>query len=304
MSINKVQLAVFTYLNFDNTGNWPPMLAQDLEGVARNFRGAEYSPKFGALFVVTIDHDLHSRGLPETELRDHESIMQSAERLFVDTFGPRTNPPGRIRSLPVFDRPERAQLQREIAFPHYTFVEFDELREALGGPKRLALELVSSETVTQWWSQMIEPAEFWDGVSRFGGRAEGNVKGYSFVKKLTDEMPTGRILRDDHDDMVFYAWRALRHGFDTGRDPFQFLRALPIGEQFRISDLHELYEAVRGASIQRDYFRRMVTAKDAFIRETGIQSNSDSLMLNNKGLQSRPGKPAGFYAPRYYHANK
>jgi len=90
------------------------------------------------------------------------------------------------------------------------------------------------------------------------------------------------ILAQDHDDMVFYAWRALRHAFDARLDPFSYLGLNPISEEFRLSDLQELTEVCRGERVQRDLFRRNV-------------KNLDFLAASGNFDRSRPGKPATMY---------
>jgi hypothetical protein len=292
VSRNTVQLAVFTYLNFE--------MIQEA-GYGFNYSwvdqdaGSHYfSPKAGALFVITKLGADFQRHLPETDLHSDERISEAAQRLYTETFGRAVAAPGRIRSLNVFDSPVRNRDERVLAFPHWTFVEFNKLRNVLGGPDQLGLTLVTSREFVQSWKQGAEDATKWDGVSRFGGRTAGTTRQYSRVKLLTTDMPGGRILAEDHDDMVFFAWRALRHGFEESIDPFQFFRERPLGPEFRISDLHELYEVCRGEIIQRDYFRRLVLSKESFIREIGMSMKASQSSI------PRQGKPASFYSPRYF----
>jgi ADP-ribose pyrophosphatase YjhB (NUDIX family) len=87
------------------------------------------------------------------------------------------------------------------------------------------------------------------------------------------------------DDMVFYAWRDMRYGFTGKFEPFRFIGANPLGETFRLSDLKDLFEVVRGHPIQADQFRRMATGSAAFVQPAGSVDSSGS----------RPGKPAGLY---------
>jgi hypothetical protein len=92
-----------------------------------------------------------------------------------------------------------------------------------------------------------------------------------------------RILGLDHDEMVFYAWRRLRHAF-TGRvDPFNYLGMNPLGEVFRISDMQAFQEACRGEVVQRDLFRRNMVNEESFLTPTELRDSS------------RPGKPATLY---------
>jgi hypothetical protein len=103
-------------------------------------------------------------------------------------------------------------------------------------------------------------------------------------KTLTSQTKSGRILGLDHDDMVFYAWRQLRHAFDGRLDPFRYLGINPLGEEFRLSDLQEFTEVCRGERVQRDAFRRMMLADSSYLNSTG---RTDS---------KRPGKPANLYS--------
>jgi hypothetical protein len=84
--------------------------------------------------------------------------------------------------------------------------------------------------------------------------------------------------------MAFYAWRRLRYAFDAKVDPMRILGVNPLGQQFRLSELQELYEVSLGEELQRDAFRRaMLEQKRPFIEESG---ETDS---------SRQGKPAKVY---------
>jgi hypothetical protein len=124
-----------------------------------------------------------------------------------------------------------------------------------------------------------------DGVSRFGNRKMPDAKRkVGHDKTLTSQTKSGRILGLDHDDMVFYAWRQLRHAFDGRLDPFRYLGINPLGEEFRLSDLQEFTEVCRGERVQRDAFRRMMLADSSYLNSTG---RTDS---------KRPGKPANLYS--------
>jgi hypothetical protein len=124
----------------------------------------------------------------------------------------------------------------------------------------------------------------YDGVSRFGLRT-GPDRSDPHQKQLARDLWGETILEANCDDIVFYAWREMRYGF-TGRfDPFRFLGSRALDENFSLSELRELYEVVRGDTIQVDKFRRMVTGADGFVEETEFQDSS----------RSRPGKPATLF---------
>ena len=156
----------------------------------------------------------------------------------------------------------------------------------------MGLELVNSQHSIDQFVQNFGPLEIYDGVSRFGYRTmpSSSLKS-GHQKTLTKDIPSGPILALDHDDMVFYAWRKLRHAFDSRIDPFSFFGLNPLSEEFRLSDLQELTEVCRGERIQRDLFRRNVMNLD-FISESG---NLD---------RSRPGKPAVMWSPKRIDGNQ
>ena len=68
-------------------------------------------------------------------------------------------------------------------------------------------------------------------------------------------------------------------------DPFRFIGSQALDRAFRMSELRELYEVVRGQKIQADQFRRMTTGTNGFLEETGVHDAS----------RSRPGKPAALF---------
>jgi hypothetical protein len=126
--------------------------------------------------------------------------------------------------------------------------------------------------------------ERFDGVSRFGLRTSQDQSG-PHHKQLTKELWGDTILDGNCDEIVFYAWREMRYGF-TGRfDPFRFLGSRALDENFRLSELRELYEVVRGETIQADWFRRLVTGTNGFVEETALYDST----------RSRPGKPATLF---------
>jgi len=163
-------------------------------------------------------------------------------------------------------------------------VNFEDLRQYLGGRDRVGLELVNSQAFMQRFDE-ANNLELYDGVSRFGNRQMPNAqKRVAHIKHLTMDTPEGRILGFDHDDMVFYAWRQLRHAFNSRLDPFRYLAINPLGDEFRISDLQEFQEVCRGERLQRDTFRRIMVAPESYLVKSAARD------------QSRPGKPANLYS--------
>jgi hypothetical protein len=145
-------------------------------------------------------------------------------------------------------------------------VNFEDIRKYLGGKERVGLELVCSQAFMDRFENKNGPLETFDGVSRFGNRKMPDAKRrVGHDKTLTSQTKDGRILGLDHDDMVFYAWRQLRHAFDGRLDPFRYLGINPLGEEFRLSDLQEFTEVCRGERVQRDAFRRMMLAESSYL---------------------------------------
>ena len=163
-------------------------------------------------------------------------------------------------------------------------VNFEDIRKYLGGKERVGLELVCSQLFMDKFERENGSLDLFDGVSRFGNRKMPDAKRkVGHDKTLTSQTKSGRILGLDHDDMIFYAWRQLRHAFDGRLDPFRYLGINPLGEEFRLSDLQEFTEVCRGERVQRDAFRRMMLAETSYLSSTG---RTDS---------KRPGKPANLY---------
>ena len=123
-------------------------------------------------------------------------------------------------------------------------------------------------------------AEF-DGISRFGYRIAPELPQGHF-KYLTEDMWGHHVLGDGSDIKVLLGWRDLRYGFTGRYVPFRFIGSHALGKTFRLSELRELYEVIRGQRIQSDQFRRMATGTNAFIEEAGLTDTSGS----------RPGKSA------------
>ena len=244
-----------------------------------------------SLFVLTVaaPADLNEyfpgrRILPGGHLQWDETLKEAWSRISLDRLGIdfskiRT----KLRQLGTFDDPERDPRARTLSFAYWSIVNFEDVRKYLGGRDQVGLELVNSQHYMDLFIEKFGPLEKYDGVSRFGFRTMPSPSMKSGHKKtLTKDLPSGKILAQDHDDMVFYAWRALRHAFDARLDPFSYLGLNPISEEFRLSDLQELTEVCRGERVQRDLFRRSVTDLQ-FIQKSG---NFD---------RSRPGKPATMY---------
>jgi hypothetical protein len=165
-------------------------------------------------------------------------------------------------------------------------VDFEHIRKYLGGREQIGLELVNSSHYMDVFEKEIGSLEQFDGVCRFGNRTMPSPSAFRGHRKtLTTNLPEGRILGLDHDDIVFYAWRKLRHAFSGRLDPFQFLGLNPLGSEFRLSELQDFTEVCRGERIQRDLFRRQMQSQETFLLETG------------KTDRSRAGKPAKLYSP-------
>ncbi len=244
-----------------------------------------------SLFVITIptDHSIYpnvasNRVLPGGYLGKTESLEQASRRILKDRLG--LSLTTKIRQLGIFDNPNRDPNDRVLSFAYWGMVNFEDIRKYLGGKEQVGLELVSSQTFMNLAEKDFGPIDNFDGISRFGNRRMPNAaKAIGHNKMLTKDLPSGRILGLDHDDMVFYAWRQLRHAFDGKLDPFRYLGINPLGDEFRLSDLQDFTEACRGERVQRDLFRRqMMSLEKSFIRSSG---RTDS---------SRPGKPANLYS--------
>ncbi len=236
-----------------------------------------------SLFVVTMQDEQHAgRVLPGDAIRSDESIDRAARRITAEKLGLSLRT--KLHSLKAFDNPRRGGEARIISFPYWGMVNFEDLRKFLGGRDQVGLELVNSPDFMQNWNKSFGLSNF-DGVSRFGNRRMPQAKkGITHTKAMTTELPGGRILAHDHDDMVFYAWRALRHAFDGKLDPFNYLSINPLGDEFRISDLQAFQEVCRGETLQRDTFRRMMMLEDSYLKATGSTDNQ------------RAGKPANLYS--------
>ena len=242
-----------------------------------------------ALFAVTVPADTvlyplasGQRVLPGGYLGKSESLEQASHRIAQDRLG--LSLKTKIRQLGIFDDPKRDPNDRVLSFAYWGMVNFEDIRKFLGGKERVGLELVCSQLFMDKFERENSSLDSFDGVSRFGNRKMPDAKRkVGHDKTLTSQTKSGRILGLDHDDMVFYAWRQLRHAFDGRLDPFRYLGINPLGEEFRLSDLQEFTEVCRGERVQRDAFRRMMLAETSYLSSTG---RTDS---------KRPGKPANLY---------
>lgn len=260
----------------------------DDELISPNYAGQKGS--YGlSLFAVTVPadpalypHAIGQRVLPGGHLGKSESLEQASHRIAQDRLG--LSLKTKIRQLGIFDDPKRDPNDRVLSFAYWGMVNFEDIRKYLGGKERVGLELVCSQLFMDKFERENGSLDLFDGVSRFGNRKMPDAKRkVGHDKTLTSQTKSGRILGLDHDDMIFYAWRQLRHAFDGRLDPFRYLGINPLGEEFRLSDLQEFTEVCRGERVQRDAFRRMMLAETSYLSSTG---RTDS---------KRPGKPANLY---------
>lgn len=277
-----VTLSVFTA--FDSSHPRRP-------GAAQLELGDGAAEDFGmGLFVVTRKSNgdevyqqepTGKRVIPASLVLAEERLEDTAERILIEELG--LDVTYKLRQNRIFDEINPSDRQRVVSMNFWTFVHIEALAPLLGGRDQVGLELVSSSDflAKQEASQSLD--EF-DGVSRFGYRIAPELPQGHF-KYLTEDMWGHQLLDDANDLKVFYAWRDLRYGFTGRYDPFRFLGSQALGKTFRLSELRELYEVIRGQRIQADQFRRMVTGTNAFVREAGITDTSGS----------RPGKPAALF---------
>lgn len=269
-----VDVIVFTVASEESLREmiWNEDLVRPLE----EFKGVKAGL---SLFALTLGvSGSFERKLPGGFVRGDERIVDAAKRIVLEEIGLAIPVP--LREVGVYDDPDRGGDVRTISFAYWTMVDFEELRKLLGGKDRVGLELVNSIGFMERFNEPEGEIEKYDGISRFGSRLmPTHGRGRLHQKRL----PEDRKLALDHDVMVFYAWRKLRHAFTGRLDPFNYLRLNPLGEQFRISDLQEFHEVCRGEFIQRDLFRRNVTNDKSYLRQTNQRDNS------------RPGKPANLY---------
>jgi ADP-ribose pyrophosphatase YjhB (NUDIX family) len=241
-----------------------------------------------SLWVVTkkiglsewVDPSDPERALPTGQVSESETVREAAQRLLISELG--IDFPVRLRSLPYMDSPSRAGSERVIAFPFWGVVDISKIASVLGGKDQVGLSSVNSRHAMQDIREQFSNERF-DGTSRFGYRVLPDaVRGH--YKYLPIDFQKRKVLAIDHDQIVFYAWRRLRYAFDGKVDPMREIGVNPMGANFRLSELQQLYEVSLGEPLQRDAFRRaMLENKRPFIEESG---ETDS---------SRQGKPAKVY---------
>lgn len=272
-----VDVVIFTVVSEDDLRSmvWDETLLSPAEHLRGSNNGL-------SLFAITLQNDSASgRVLPGGFMSKTETIAAAARRVLRDQVG--LEGPIALKEIGTFDNPKRDATHRTISFAYWAMVSFDDIRATLGGEKRVGLEMVNSPRFMANFKAEFGGLENYDGVSRFGYRLmPKNSPLNRHEKRLPGDLGT-RILGLDHDEMVFYAWRKLRHAF-TGRvDPFNYLGMNPLGEVFRISDMQAFQEVCRGESVQRDFFRRNMINEGSFLTPTDLRDSS------------RPGKPATLY---------
>ena len=279
----EVVVSLFTYARLQDL----------LRGVVNSdlIRGADIymdSDEGLGLWVITkkvglsewIDPSDPERVLPTGKVSDSETVREAAQGLLTRELG--IEFPVKLRSLPFMDNPSRGGLERKIAFPFWGVVDITQIASILGGKDQVGLEAVNSRQAIQDIREQMSNERF-DGTSHFGYRVIPDaVRGH--YKYLPIDYRNRKVLGIDHDQIVFYAWRRLRYAFDGKVDPMREIGINPMGPNFRLSELQELYEVSLGELLQRDAFRRaMLEQKRPFIEESG---QTDS---------TRQGKPAKVY---------
>lgn len=236
------------------------------------------------LYVVTMRDPAgfsDERILPGDFVVGQETIDESAQRIVWDVLGIKTKV--KLRQISIFDKLQPEANRREISIPYWGAISFNDLRPFLGGRNEVGLELVTSSEFIERWQLDHGGLDEFDGVSRFGHRLNPN-QSRGHVKRTTKDLLGRDILGRGHDDIVFYAWRKLRHAFTGRLDPFRYLGVLPFGSEFRISELQDFRDVARGEKSQPDQFRRsMLQSELPLLRET--------MKLDN----SKRGKPARLY---------
>lgn len=286
-----VSLSVFTA--FDSSHSNRPAAAQvELGEGARDDFGM-------GLFVLTRKSNeagayqqepTGKRVIPSSLVLPDEQLEDTAHRILVEELG--LDVSYRLRQNRIFDELNQGDRQRVISLNFWTFVHINALAPLLGGRDQVGLELVSSSDFLAAKESSSSLAEF-DGISRFGYRIAPELP-QGHYKYLTQDMWGHELLDDGSDLKVFYAWRDLRYGFTGRYDPFRFMGSHALGRTFRLTELRELYEVIRGQRIQSDQFRRMATGTNAFVGEAGITDTSGS----------RPGKPAALFTLKPWAAPK
>ena len=236
------------------------------------------------LYVVTIvsdDADQEVRVLPGDYVKSDESLLQAANRVVGDVLGIKTKV--KLRQIDILDKVGSNSGYRFISIPYWGAIAFDDLRKFLGGRHQVGLELVTSTDFIDAWESEHNGLEDFDGVSRFGYRLAPNQK-RGHERRTNSDLGKPAVLGHGNDDIVFYAWRKLRHAFTGRLDPFRYLGVLPFGSEFRISDLQDFRDVARGEKSQADQFRRSM-----------LQSDMPLLRQTMKVDNSKRGKPARLY---------
>jgi hypothetical protein len=220
------------------------------------------------------------RVLPTGPVSEFETVREAANNLLTNQLG--ITEPLKLRALDYLDNPSRAGKERTIAFPFWGVVDISKVASYLGGTNQVGLQAVNSRGVIAELRDQF-PSETFDGRCRFGYRViPDSVRGN--FKYLPKDYQGRKILGMDHDLITFYAWRRLRYAFNTKVDPMRALGLNPLGKEFRLSDLQELYEVSLGKTQQRDAFRRQTLEQtNPYIEESGTTDSS------------RQGKPAKVY---------
>jgi hypothetical protein len=220
------------------------------------------------------------RVLPTGPVSQFQTVRDAAKNLLSKQLG--ITEPVKLRSLDYLDNPDRAGSERTIAFPFWGVVDISTVAPFLGGTNQVGLQAVNSRGVIAELRDQF-PKETFDGRSRFGYRVMPDSSRGHF-KYLPKDYQGRKILGLDHDLITFYAWRRLRYAFDSKVDPMRAMGLNPLGREFRLSDLQELYEVSLGKTQQRDAFRRqMLEQTNPYIEESGTTDSS------------RQGKPAKVY---------
>ncbi len=221
------------------------------------------------------------RVLPASLVRSHESLRNTAERIIAEELGIEVS--YKLHQNRIFDDIDLASSARVVTVNFWAFVHIEALSRVMGGRDQVGLEMVSTTAFLSEWEETTGLGDY-DGVSRFGLRwAQSSPRAHQ--KQTAEELWGLPILEGNCDEMVFYAWRDLRYGFSGRFDPFRFIGSEALDSGFRLSELRELYEVMRGEKIQPDQFRRMVTGPSGFVEQGG----------HVQATRSRPGKPAALY---------
>ena len=222
------------------------------------------------------------RVLPERPVGQFESIDEAARLLVSDELG--IDAPVKLRQTKIFDNPKRDIRERTISITYWGFANLEDVAPVLGGREQVGLELVNSTEFLDQWVK-TNGLEEYDGVCRFGYR-QAPIGGRPHAKMLPEQLGTGPLLEQDHDEMVFLSWRRMRYAFNSKIDPFRFLGAKALPDAFRLSDLRELHDVCRGERSQSDQFRRAMLSEDGFLEQSKMLESGPR----------RPGKPATLYS--------